>query len=165
MKRTFSIGGIHPQENKLSREAHIETFPVLDVAYISMAQHLGAPAEPVVQKGDKVKVGQVIGKPTGFISTFVHSSVSGTVKAVEPKGDLAGNPVMHIVIDVEGDEWCEEINRSKDIVREIPFSSEEILEKIKKCGRCRTWRGCISDACQAQSPQGQKSRIPYYKWY
>ena len=134
MKRTFSIGGIHPQENKLSREAHIETFPVLDVAYISMAQHLGAPAEPVVQKGDKVKVGQVIGKPTGFISTFVHSSVSGTVKAVEPKGDLAGNPVMHIVIDVEGDEWCEEINRSKDIVREIPFSSEEILEKIKNAG-------------------------------
>ncbi|NMB36899.1 MAG: electron transport complex subunit RsxC [Bacteroidales bacterium] len=134
MKRTFSIGGIHPNDSKLSREAHIEIFPVLDVAYISMAQHLGAPAEPVVQKGDKVRVGQVIGKPTGFISAFVHSSVSGTVKAVEPKGDLAGNPVMHVVIDVEGDEWCEEIDRSKDIVREIPFSSEEILEKIKNAG-------------------------------
>lgn len=134
MKLTFSIGGIHPQENKLSRDAHIETFPVLDVAYISMAQHLGSPAEPVVQKGDKVKVGQVIGKPTGFISGFVHSSVSGTVTAVEPKGDLAGNPVMHVVIAVEGDEWCEEIDRSKDIVREIPFSSEEILEKIKNAG-------------------------------
>ena len=134
MKLTFSIGGIHPQENKLSRDAHIETFPVLDVAYISMAQHLGSPAEPVVQKGDKVKVGQVIGKPTGFISGFVHSSVSGTVTAVEPKGDLAGNPVMHVVIAVEGDEWCEEIDRSKDIVREIPFSSEDILEKIKNAG-------------------------------
>ncbi len=134
MKLTFSIGGIHPQENKLSRDAHIETFPIPDVAYISMAQHLGSPAEPVVQKGDKVKVGQVIGKPTGFISGFVHSSVSGTVTAVEPKGDLAGNPVMHVVIAVEGDEWCEEIDRSKDIVREIPFSSEEILEKIKNAG-------------------------------
>ncbi len=134
MKLTFSIGGIHPKENKLSRDAHIETFPIPDVVYISMAQHLGSPAEPVVKKGDKVKAGQVIGKPTGFISGFVHSSVSGTVTAVEPKGDLAGNPVMHVVIAVEGDEWCEEIDRSKDIVREIPFSSEEILEKIKNAG-------------------------------
>ena len=134
MKRTFSIGGIHPKENKLSRDAQIETFPLPDVAYISMAQHLGAPAEPVVQKGDKVKVGQVIGKPTGFVSSFVHSSVSGTVTAVEPKEDLAGMPVMHVVIAVEGDEWCEEIDRSKDIVSEIPFSAEEILEKIKNAG-------------------------------
>jgi len=92
MKRTFSIGGIHPQENKLSREVQIETFPLQDVAYISMVQHLGAPAEPVVQKGDKVKVGQVIGKPTGFVSGFVHSSVSGTVTAVEPRGDLGVFP-------------------------------------------------------------------------
>lgn len=134
MKKTFKIGGVHPNDNKLTSDAIIEVFPVLDTAYISMAQHLGAPAEPIVQKGDKVRVGQVIGKPTGFISGFVHSSVSGTVTSVEPLPDLAGNPVTHVVIAVEGDEWCEEIDCTPDIKRDIPYSSEEIIEKIKNAG-------------------------------
>ncbi|MDD2292728.1 MAG: electron transport complex subunit RsxC [Bacteroidales bacterium] len=132
--KTFKIGGVHPNDNKLTADSLIEVFPVLETAYISMAQHLGAPAKPVVEKGDKVKVGQVIGEPAGFISGYVHSSVSGTVKAVELMPDLAGNPVMHVVIEVEGDEWCEEIDRTPDIKRDIPYSSEEIIEKIKNGG-------------------------------
>ncbi|MFA6894924.1 MAG: RnfABCDGE type electron transport complex subunit C, partial [Bacteroidales bacterium] len=134
MKKTFNIGGVHPKDNKITADAEIEVFPILDTAYISMAQHLGAPAEPLVQKGDKVKVGQVIGKPVGFISGFVHSSVSGTVTAVEPMPDLAGIMVMHVVIAVEGDEWEEEIDRTSDIKREINYTSEEIIEKIKNAG-------------------------------
>jgi len=134
MKKTFKMGGVHPNDNKISAEAPIEVFPPIETAYISMAQHLGAPATPVVQKGDKVLVGQVIGEPSGFISGFVHSSVSGTVTEVAPRPDIAGNPVMHVTIAVEGDEWCREIDRSKDIVRDIPWSKEEILAKIKKAG-------------------------------
>ena len=134
MKRTFRIGGVHPHDNKISAEAAIEVLPVVETAFISMAQHLGAPATPVVQVGDKVKVGQVIGEPSGFISGYVHSSVSGTVKSVAPRADIAGNLVMHVEIAVEGDEWAEGIDTSKDIVKEIPYSAEEIVEKIKAAG-------------------------------
>ena len=132
--KTFKIGGVHPNDSKISKDCAIEDFPVLEKAYLSMAQHLGAPAEPIVQKGDKVKVGQLIAKPSGFVSANIHSSVSGTVAAVEPYADLAGNPVMHVIIDVEGDEWEESIDRTPDIVREIKHSKEEIIKKIQECG-------------------------------
>ena len=73
---TFRIGGVHPDDAKLSRGCAIEVLPLPQTVYISMAQHLGAPAKPVVAVGDKVKVGQVIAEPGGFISAYVHSSVS-----------------------------------------------------------------------------------------
>ena len=101
---TFKIGGVHPHDNKIAKEAAIAPLAPPAKVAISMAQHLRAPATPVVAKGDKVLVGQVIGEPSGFISGFVHSSVSGTVAAVEPRADIAGNMVPHVVIDVEGDE-------------------------------------------------------------
>ena len=134
MKKTFKIGGVHPNDNKLSSDIAIENFPPLSKAYISMAQHLGAPATPIVKVGDRIKVGQVIGEPAGFISAFVHSSVSGTVSAIEPVKDLAGNPVMHVIVDIEGDEWCEDIDRSASVKSDITDSAEVILDKIKKCG-------------------------------
>ncbi|MBO4417354.1 MAG: electron transport complex subunit RsxC [Bacteroidales bacterium] len=132
--RTFRIGGVHPAEHKLAKDAAIEQFPIPAKVAISMAQHLGAPATPVVEKGDKVKVGQVIGTPTGFVSGFVHSSVSGTVTAVEPRADLAGNMVLHVCIDVEGDEYADGIATSDRVERDIKGSPEELLEKIKKAG-------------------------------
>ena len=132
--KTFKIGGVHPDESKLSSGAAIEDLPLPQTAYISMAQHLGAPATPAVQKGDKVKVGQVIATPTGFVSAAIHSPYSGTVTAVEPRADLAGNSVMHVVIAVEGDEWLPEIDRSADIKREIADTPEQIIEKIKAAG-------------------------------
>ena len=134
MKKTFRIGGVHPDDSKISAEAAIEVFPAIETAYVSMAQHLGAPATPVVAAGDKVKVGQVIAEPAGFISGYVHSPVSGTVKAVAPRADIAGNMVMHVEITVEGDEWMEDIDTSDTFVKDIPYSPEEIIEKVKKAG-------------------------------
>ena len=134
MKKTFRIGGVHPHDNKISAEAAIEIFPAIETAYVSMAQHLGAPATPVVAVGDKVKVGQVIAEPAGFISGFVHSPVSGTVKSVAPRADIAGNLVPHVEITVEGDEWLEGIDTSDTVVKEIPYTPEEIIEKVKKAG-------------------------------
>ena len=134
MKKTFRIGGVHPHDNKISAEAAIEVFPAIETAYVSMAQHLGAPATPVVAVGDNVKVGQVIAEPSGFISAYVHSPVSGTVKSVGPRADIAGNMVPHVEITVEGDEWMEDIDRSDRIISEIPYSPEEIIEKVKKAG-------------------------------
>ena len=134
MKRTFRIGGVHPHDNKISADAAVEIFPAIATAYVSMAQHLGAPATPVVAVGDKVKVGQVIAEPAGFISGYVHSPVSGTVKKIEPRADIAGNLVPHVEIAVEGDEWMEGIDTTPDIVRDIPYSPEEIIAKIKNAG-------------------------------
>jgi electron transport complex protein RnfC len=134
MKKTFKIGGVHPHDNKISAEAAIEIFPAIETAYVSMAQHLGAPATPVVAVGDKVKVGQVIAEPSGFISGYVHSPVSGTVKAVAPRADIAGNLVPHVEITVEGDEWMEDIDRSETIVKDIPYTPEEIIAKVKAAG-------------------------------
>ncbi len=105
--KTFSIGGIHPADSKISKDCRIEVLPLPSKVFISMAQHLGAPAVPVVKAGDKVKAGQVIAEPAGFISAYVHSSVSGTVKSVGPRKDIAGNNMVHVEIDVEGDEWAE----------------------------------------------------------
>ena len=133
-KVTFSIGGVHPNDNKISRDCAIEVLPLPQTVYVSMAQHLGAPATPIVAVGDKVKTGQVIAEPAGFISAFVHSPVSGTVKAVAPRADLAGRMVTHVESAVEGDEWAEGIDLSDTLVTEIPEDRAAILDKIKACG-------------------------------
>ena len=133
-KLTFSMGGVHPHDSKYARECAIEELPLPKTVWVSMAQHLGAPAKPLVAPGYSVKVGTVIAEPGGFISAFIHSPVSGTVKAVAPRKDLAGNPVMHVEIAVEGDEWEPSIDRSKTLVTAIPDDKAEILAKIKACG-------------------------------
>ena len=131
---TFRIGGVHPDDAKLSRGCAIEVLPLPQTVYISMAQHLGAPAKPIVAVGDKVKVGQVIAEPGGFISAYVHSSVSGTVKSIAPRADLAGRMMTHVEIAVEGDEWAEGIDLSDTLVTEIPEDVPMMLERIKACG-------------------------------
>jgi len=132
-KITFSIGGIHPNDNKIARGRAIEVLPLPETVYVSMAQHLGAPAKPIVAVGDKVKVGQVIAEPGGFISAFVHSPVSGEVKAIAPRQDIAGNWMTHVEIAVEGDEWVEGADLTDTLITELP-SREEALEKIKNGG-------------------------------
>ena len=133
-KITFSMGGVHPNDSKFARECAIEVLPLPQTVYVSMAQHLGAPAKPVVAVGDFVKAGQVIAEPGGFISAFVHSPVSGTVRSIAPRKDIVGNSQIHVEIAVEGDEWDDSIDLSKKIVTEIPEDKAAILDKIKACG-------------------------------
>ncbi|MBS7290790.1 MAG: electron transport complex subunit RsxC [Bacteroidales bacterium] len=134
MKKTFRIGGVHPDDNKISRNCEIEVLPLPQTVYISMAQHLGAPAKPIVAVGDKVKAGQPIAEPGGFISAWVHSSVSGTVKSIAPRKDISGNYMTHIEIAVEGDEWAEGIDISDTLVTDIPSDRAAVLAKIQACG-------------------------------
>ena len=133
-KTTFRIGGVHPDDAKLSRGCAIEVLPLPQTVYISMAQHLGAPAKPIVAVGDTVKAGQLIAEAGGFISANVHSSVSGTVKSIAPRKDIVGNNVLHVEIAVEGDEWAEGIDLSDTLVTEIPEDRAAILDRIKACG-------------------------------
>ncbi len=133
-KRTFSIGGVHPHDAKISRECRIEPLPLPPTVYIALAQHIGAPSVPVVAVGDQVKVGQVVAEPGGFVSAYIHSSVSGTVKSIAPRKDLAGRPVTCIEIAVEGDEWLESIDRTDTLVTEIPTDNKATIEKIRQGG-------------------------------
>ena len=157
MSKTFSIGGIHPYDSKISANAAIEDFPIMDVAYISVSQHLGAPAEPIVAKGDKVKTGQLVAKASGFISANIHSSVSGTVASIEMLPDIAGNLVKHIVVKVEGDEWEESIDRSPQIEREITLGPKEIIDRIAQCGIVGLGGAAFPTHIKLSPPPGKKA--------
>ncbi len=132
--KTFRMGGVHPEENKISNDAAIEVMPVPSQMVVLMNQHLGAPATPVVQKGDKVKVGQLIGEAQAFMCANVHSPVSGTVAKVEPCKDAFGLAKPAVYINVEGDEWMETIDRTPDIKRECTLEPKQIVDKLKEMG-------------------------------
>ena len=132
--KTFKIGGIHPEECKLSAGVAIEKMPLPTQVAIPVAQHIGAPATVVVAKGDKVKVGTLIAQASGFVSANVHSSVSGVVAKVDNELDAFGNRRQVVVIDVEGDEWEETIDLKGDFKRTFNLTSEEIIERIKNAG-------------------------------
>ena len=159
MMKTFSIGGVHPDDRKISAGCAIEVLPVPKTVYISMAQHLGAPAKPVVVPGDKVKTGQIIGEPAGFISAFVHSSVSGTVKSVGPRKDLAGNPVTHVEIEVDGDEWMEGIDTSDTLAAEVPADVQFIIDRIKGNGVVGLGGATFPTNVKLCPPPGKKADI------
>lgn len=135
--RTFSIGGIHPEENKLSNDAATQVAALPVQAVFPLSQHIGAPAKPVVAKGDKVKVGTMIAEAGGFVSAPIYSSVSGTVLKIDTAVDATGYRKPAIIINVDGDEWEENIDRSNKLetVEEHPeLTPEEIVNRIKVAG-------------------------------
>lgn len=134
MLKTFPKGGVHPEENKFSASSPIELIAPPQTVYIPIQQHIGAPSTPVVAKGDKVKVGTLIAKPSGFVSTNIHSSVSGTVLKIDEVLDSTGYRRPSIVITVEGDEWEEGIDRSAGLKTENNLSGEEIVAKTLEAG-------------------------------
>ncbi|MBQ1773287.1 MAG: electron transport complex subunit RsxC [Prevotella sp.] len=135
--RTFRIGGIHPEENKLTHEVPTKVAALPKQAIFPLSQHIGAPAKPVVQKGDKVKVGTLIAEAGGFVSAPIYSSVSGTVFKIDTAVDATGYRKPVIIINVEGDEWEETIDRSDklELVADHPeLTPEEIVERVKTAG-------------------------------
>lgn len=134
MSKTFPIGGVHPSDNKISRGAAIESMPLPKRVVIPLAQHIGAPATAIVAKGDKVVVGQKIGQSGGFVSSNIHSSVSGSVVSVEAIADGSGIKKPSIVIDVEGDEWDTAIDRSNTLIKECTLDAKEIVARITEAG-------------------------------
>lgn len=159
MSKTFSIGGIHPNDKKISVNASIEDFPTVPTAAISMLQHLGAPAEPVVEKGSSVKTGQLIAKASGFISANIHSPFSGTVHSIEMIPDITGNLVQHIVINVEGDEWEESIDRSSEVNSEIKLSGEQIIARIAEMGIVGLGGAAFPTHIKLSPPPGKKADL------
>lgn len=134
---TFRIGGVHPEENKLTADIATVQAELPKVAVFPTSQHIGAPAKPVVQRGDKVKVGTLIAEAGGFVSAPIYSSVSGTVAKVDTLIDASGYRKPAIYINVEGDEWEESIDRSDKLetLKDHPeLTPEEIINRVKEAG-------------------------------
>lgn len=126
-------GGTHPYEGKeLSMSTPIEVMEPGEELVFSMSQHIGAPATPVVAVGDTVKMGQLIGEASGFISANIVSSVSGEVKAVEPRLLSSGAKATCVVIANDGQyEPIEGLGEDRDYTT---LSKEEIRQIIKDAG-------------------------------
>ena len=134
MSKTFPKGGVHPPENKLSDTQAIQMLGIPKQVSIPVSQHIGAPTKIVVKKKDKIKVGQVIAESGGFVSSNIHSSVSGTVFKIDNIIDTSGYKRQAVIINVEGDEWDEKIDKSTELVKEITMSPEDIVKKTLECG-------------------------------
>ena len=158
--RTFKIGGVHPAENKLSNDAVTQPAPLPKTAVFPMGQHIGAPATPVVKKGDKVLVGTLIGEASGFVSAPIYSSVSGTVLKVDNAIDASGYLKPAVTITVEGDEWEPSIDRSDKLERledHPELTPEEIVARIKKGGVVGMGGACFPTFIKLCPPPGAKA--------
>lgn len=152
--KTFSIGGVHPHENKLSANQPIAVAEVPAKAIIMLGQHIGAPAKPVVKKGDVVKVGTLIAEAGGFVSAPVHSSVSGKVAKIDSFVDASGYPKPAIFIDVDGDEWEENIDRTDTLIKETSLTPQEIIKKISDAGIVGLGGACFPTHVKLTPPPG-----------
>lgn len=135
--RTFSRGGVHPDECKLTAELATVVADLPNQAVFPLSQHIGAPAKPLVKKGDKVKVGTMIAEAGGYVSAPVYSSVSGTVWKVDSAIDATGYQKPAIIINVDGDEWEESIDRTdtlETVGAHPELTPEEIVARVQRAG-------------------------------
>ncbi|NLC86042.1 MAG: electron transport complex subunit RsxC [Bacteroidales bacterium] len=159
MLKTFRIGGIHPKENKISAGKSIQNIEIPEQVIIPLSQHIGAPCQPIVKKGDKVKVGTKIGKSVGYVSANIHSSVSGTVLKIDKALDSSGYRRDAVFIKTEGDEWDESIDRSNNIKREFDLSSEKILSKVSEAGIVGMGGATFPTHVKLTPPPGTKPEV------
>jgi Na+-translocating ferredoxin:NAD+ oxidoreductase subunit C len=157
--KTFTIGGIHPPENKITEGRTIKALPVPPVASIPVSQHIGAPATVAVNKGDTVKVGQVIATSKGFVSANIHSPVSGKVNRIDTIVDTSGYKQTTVIIDTEGDEWIETIDRSDSVAREITLTSEEIIKRCLESGIVGLGGATFPSHVKLSVPSGKKCEL------
>lgn len=125
-------GGIHPYDGKeLSKEKPIQKLlPKGELTYM-LSQHIGAPANPVVEKGDHVKVGQVIAEAGGFVSAPIHASVSGTVKGIESRLTVTGTIGKAIIVENDGQYETVEFEKIDSLEG---LSKQDILKKVQAAG-------------------------------
>jgi len=154
--QTFSKGGVHPPENKFSANKPIENLGLPKQVSIPIAQHIGAPSKPVVKKKDKVKTGDIIAESQGFVSSNIHSSVSGTVSKVGEIIDTTGFKKPAVIIDVEDDEWNDSIDTGSDIIRDCSLSSQEIVDKILQGGIVGMGGATFPSHVKLSVPEGKK---------
>ncbi|MCB5251211.1 MAG: electron transport complex subunit RsxC [Candidatus Cloacimonadales bacterium] len=134
MKFKSFNGGVHPKDSKeYSKSSAIEVMDIPKKVVIPLSQHIGAPANPIVKPGDRVKTGQLIAEPSAFVSLAMHSSVTGKVTKIAMNPHPGGFSSMAIEIETEEqDEWVELI----DDANYLDLSAEEIKLRIGNAGIC-----------------------------
>src|SRR5690554_4056418 len=159
MLKTFRLGGIHPKERKISAGKSIQSITIPKQVIIPMGQHIGAPCQPIVKKGDKVKVGTLIGKSVGYVSANIHSPVSGIVLKIDKALDSSGYRRDAIFINCEDDEWEESIDRSETIIKECALTSQDILKKIQDAGIVGMGGATFPTHVKLTPPPGTKPEV------
>ena len=158
--RTFRIGGVHPHDNKqFSAHQPITECPLPKQAIIPLVQHIRAPTQAVVEVGAKVKVGELLAKAGGFVSANICSPVSGTVTKIGDWTDAWGAPGQAIFIDVQGDEWLPEIDRTPDLVRQCTLEPKAIIDKIAAAGIVGLGGACFPTHVKLLPPPGKKAEV------
>ncbi|MHC4883708.1 MAG: electron transport complex subunit RsxC [Planctomycetota bacterium] len=132
MLKTFE-GGVHPPDGKeLSKGAAISDVPLPETLIIPLSQHIGAPAEAVVEVGDQVRRGQLIGKAGGFVSAPVHAPTSGTIKKVVETRTPIGMTCSALLLETDGEDlWLEGCNEERDTA---DLSGDELKTLIADAG-------------------------------
>ena len=157
---TFRIGGVHPHDNKkYSANQPIIDCPLPQKAIIPLIQHIGAPAQPVIQIGDKVRVGQLLAKAGGFVSAPIHSPFSGTLTKIDSTVDAWGLRVPAIFMDVEDDLWVDGIDRTDKLVREGLLDPKEIIDRITAAGIVGLGGACFPTHVKLLPPPGKKAEV------
>ncbi len=150
MKTLSFRGGIHPPGKKdLSSESRIETLPLPGRVFIPLSQHIGAPAEPIVKKGDSVRAGQKIAESKGFVSAPVHSSVSGKVSAIKKHPHPVSGSAEAVIIDRQDDDW-EDLSADSSRAGLPP---EEIINIIREAGIVGLGGACFPTAVKLSPPE------------
>ena len=125
-------GGVHPYDGKdLAKDQPIRRIKPKEILVYPLSQHIGAPASPIVAVGDTILRGQKIAEAGGFVSAPVFASVSGTVKAIEPRHVATGDLVNSIIIENDGEMKETDFHGVEDVAS---LSKEQIIEKVKEAG-------------------------------
>ena len=159
MIKTFPAGGIHPPEKKYTAGKSIEILPIPPLVAIPLVQHLGAPSVAIVEKGDKVLTGQLIGRANGFVSANIHSSVSGKVVKIEPVHDTSGYKQPAVIIEVSGDDWISTTDTDNEIRKEIKLTGEEIISRCLEAGIVGLGGATFPTHIKLKTPHGKKCNI------
>ena len=160
---TFSLGGVHPAENKIAAGKPIVNMPLPVEVVLPVSQHIGAPAKPVVKKGDHVKRGDRVAEAGGFVSAHVHTPISGTVVKVDIARTPQGMPVEAIFIksdeaDREADAAAMADNKPKRSENEIAaLEPKAIIELIKDAGIVGLGGATFPTHVKLMPPPGSKA--------
>jgi electron transport complex protein RnfC len=157
--KTFPVGGIHPPDSKLTAGVGIKILPLPECVTIPVSQHIGAPATTIVNKGDSVKTGQVIAISKGFVSSNIHSSVSGKINKIDSIIDSSGFKQTAIIIDVDSDEWIDTIDRSHGVIREIQLTPEEITKRCLDSGIVGMGGAAFPSHVKLTVPEGKNCNV------
>ncbi len=152
--RSFAHG-VHPDEHK-EQTAHLplERMPFVQRYVLPLSQHTGAPCRPVVAAGDAVHRGQVVGAPVGFVSTTLHSPVTGRVAAIASRRHPNGS--MAECLEIEADPWSTQQLEPAAPIDFRALSLDEFIEQVQRAGLVGLGGAAFPSHVKYKLPEGRR---------